>query len=503
MFKNQPQGLLPAALANMVERFGFNTMMAILTLFLMSKFDMTGDEAGRLYSIFYGAIYILALVGGLIADATKNYKGTIIIGLVIMTLGYVLLTMPSLIVSQYIALAALLIIAFGNGLFKGNLQAIVGQLYDNEQYKHLRDSGFQIFYMFINIGGMFAPFAATRVRNWFVKSQGYAYHQDLPQLCHQFNKGEMTQDVIDGRFTQLATEVSGGVTPTELGTFANGYLDAFNTGFHYAFSVAIVAMLISLVIFLVYKNALPNPVAKVKVDDNNNISKEEILQDAKEIKQRILALFAVFGIVIFFWFSFHQNGLTLTMFAKDYTLLKIGKLQLSAEIFQSINPFIVVFLTPVIMWYFGRLAKKGKEPSTPKKIAIGMGIAALGFVVMALGSIGLPTLSEVNAMGGMPDAMRVTPLLLFATYFILTVAELFISPLGLSFVSKVAPTHLQGLMQGAWLGATAIGNFSLFLGAMMYESISISITWTVFVTVCAISMVVMFSMVSWLERVAK
>ncbi|MGI6320907.1 MAG: peptide MFS transporter [Bacteroidales bacterium] len=503
MFKNQPKGLIPAALANMGERFGFYTMMAILTLFLMSKFDMTGDEAGRLYSIFYGAIYILALVGGLIADATKNYKGTIIIGLVIMTLGYVLLTMPSLIVSQYIALAALLIIAFGNGLFKGNLQAIVGQLYDNEQYKHLRDSGFQIFYMFINIGGMFAPFAATRVRNWFVKSQGYAYHQDLPQLCHQFNKGEMTQDVIDGRFTQLATEVSGGVTPTELGTFANGYLDAFNTGFHYAFSVAIVAMLISLVIFLVYKNALPNPVAKVKVDDNNNISKEEILQDAKEIKQRILALFAVFGIVIFFWFSFHQNGLTLTMFAKDYTLLKIGKLQLSAEIFQSINPFIVVFLTPVIMWYFGRLAKKGKEPSTPKKIAIGMGIAALGFVVMALGSIGLPTLSEVNAMGGMPDAMRVTPLLLFATYFILTVAELFISPLGLSFVSKVAPTHLQGLMQGAWLGATAIGNFSLFLGAMMYESISISITWTVFVTVCAISMVVMFSMVSWLERVAK
>src|SRR5690554_5360288 len=156
MFRNQPKGLIPAALANMGERFGFYTMMAILTLFLMSKFDMTGDEAGRLYSIFYGAIYILALVGGLIADATKNYKGTIIIGLVIMTLGYVLLTMPSLIVSQYIALAALLIIAFGNGLFKGNLQAIVGQLYDNEQYKHLRDSGFQIFYMFINIDGMFA-----------------------------------------------------------------------------------------------------------------------------------------------------------------------------------------------------------------------------------------------------------------------------------------------------------------------------------------------------------
>ncbi|MDY0314875.1 MAG: peptide MFS transporter [Bacteroidales bacterium] len=503
MFKNQPKGLIPAALANMGERFGFYTMMAILTLFLMSKFNMTGEEAGGLYSIFYGAIYILALVGGLIADWTKKYKGTIITGLIIMTLGYVLLTMPFLITHKYIALAALLVIAFGNGLFKGNLQAVVGQLYDNEKYGKLRDSGFQIFYMFINIGGMFAPFAATSVRNWFVKSQGFLYHQDLPALCHQFNDKVMSPEVESGRFTELATQVSGGTAPADLSVFANNYLDAFNTGFHYAFSVAIVAMLISLVIFLIFQRQLPNPAAKHTKTDGATITKEEIKQDASEIKQRILALLAVFGVVIFFWFSFHQNGLTLTMFAKDYTLLKIGNIQLSAEIFQSINPFIVVFLTPLIMWFFGALAKKGKEPSTPKKIAIGMGIAALGFVIMTIGSLGLPKYSEVQAMGGMPDAQRITPLLLFGTYFILTVAELFISPLGLSFVSKVAPAHLQGLMQGAWLGATAIGNFSLFLGAIMYESISISGTWLVFVSVCVASMIVMFSMVKWLERVAK
>lgn len=504
MFKNQPKGLIPAALANMGERFGFYTMMAILTLFLMSKFNLSGEEAGGFYSIFYGAIYILALVGGLIADRLKNYKGTIIAGLLIMIGGYVLLTIPSLITTKYIALAALLVIAFGNGLFKGNLQALVGQLYDNPQYKNMRDSGFQIFYMFINIGGMFAPFAATSVRNWFVKSQGFAYHQDLPALCHQFNDGKMSEEVISGRFTELATRVSDGTTPADLSSFATNYLEAFNTGFHYAFSVAIVAMIISLAIFLIYKNVLPNPALKVvKEKDSTTYSKEDIKQDAKEIKQRILALFAVFGVVIFFWFSFHQNGLTLTMFAKDYTLLKVGNIQLSAEIFQSINPFIVVFLTPVIMWIFGRMNRKGNEPSTPKKIGIGMGIAALGFVLMAVGSIGLPKLSEVTAMGGMPDAARVTPWLLFGTYFILTVAELFISPLGLSFVSKVAPVHLQGLMQGAWLGATAIGNFSLFMGAMMYESISISVTWSVFVVVCTLSMIAMFSMVKWLERVAK
>lgn len=499
MLKNHPKGLIPAALANMGERFGFYTMMAILTLFLMSKFNISGTEAGKLYSIFYGAIYILALVGGIIADRLRNYKGTIITGLIIMTVGYFLLAMPALITTQYVALAALLVIAFGNGLFKGNLQALVGQMYDNDQYRNKRDSGFQIFYMFINIGAMFAPFLATWVRNTFVEMQGYAYNADLPGLCHQYLDGKMSEEVIGGRFTELATTVSGGVAPVDFSSFAISYLDAFNTGFHYAFLTAVAAMLVSLVIFLATKRQLPTPRTKEKVQ--SNISAEEIRANAHEIRQRIYALLAVFGIVIFFWFSFHQNGLTLTYFAKDYTLL--GGLFPSAEIFQSINPILVVLLTPIVIGIFGRMAKKGKEPSTPKKIAIGMGIAALAFVLMTVGSIGLPVLSEVTAQGGLADGMRVTPWLLFFTYFILTVAELFISPLGLSFVSKVAPPHMQGLMQGGWLTATAVGNFSLFLGAMMYENISISITWTVFVAVCLVSMFVMLGMVTWLEKVAK
>ncbi|MDR2293374.1 MAG: peptide MFS transporter [Prevotellaceae bacterium] len=501
MFKNHPKGLLGAALSNMGERFGFYTMMAILTLFLMSKFGLSETQAGSVYSIFYGAIYILALVGGLIADWTKRYKGTIIAGLVVMSIGYLFLAMPFLITTKWIALGALLVIAFGNGLFKGNLQALVGQMYDNEKYSKLRDSGFQLFYMFINIGGMFAPFAAVWVRNWFVKIQGFAYHSDIPELCWQFKNGTMENSVLDGRFTELATQVSGGITP-DMTTFADKYLNAFNTGFHYAFFVAIAAMLISLAIFLIYKRILPNKKAAAKVS-KPQISKEQIKQDAEEIVQRLLALFAVFAVVIFFWFSFHQNGLTLTMFAKDYTQLRIFGIDISAEIFQSINPFIVVFLTPIIMLFFARLAKKGKEPSTPRKIGIGMGIAASAFVLMAIFSIGLPTLNEVKEMGGLSFDSRVTPWLLFATYFILTVAELFISPLGLAFVSKVAPANLQGLMQGCWLGATAIGNFSLVLGALMYKNISISITWTVFVSVCFISMIAMFVMVKWLERVAK
>jgi proton-dependent oligopeptide transporter, POT family len=497
MLKNHPKGLLGAALSNMGERFGFYTMMAILVLFLMSKFNISGTEAGSLYSIFYGAIYVLALVGGLIADRLRNYKGTIIAGLLIMTFGYAFLAVPALITTKYIALAALLVIAFGNGLFKGNLQAVVGQMYDNEQYKSKRDAGFQIFYMFINVGAMFAPFMATWVRNTFVKMQGFSYNAELPGLCHQYLDGKMTEDVVGGRFSELATTVAGNL-PANLSDFAVKYLDAFNTGFHYAFFTAVGAMAISLVIFLSTSKRFPSPSKKAA---GSGMTKDEIRMDAKEIKQRIYALFAVFGIVIFFWFSFHQNGLTLTMFAKDYTLL--GGLFPSVESFQSINPFIVVFLTPVIIFFFGYLSKKGIEPSTPKKIAIGMGIAALGFVLLAVASIGAPLYKDVVAQGGLPDIQKYTPWLLFGVYFILTVAELFISPLGLSFVSKVAPPHLQGLMQGGWLAATAIGNFSLFLGAMMYENISISITWSVFVVVCFLSMFVMLFMVKWLERVAR
>lgn len=497
MFKNHPKGLIPAALANMGERFGFYIMMAILTLFLMSKFNLNGEEAGYLYSIFYCAIYILALVGGFIADRTKKYKATIIAGLLIMTLGYAFLAIPSLITSTGIALAALLVIAFGNGLFKGNLQAVVGQLYDDPKYSSRRDAGFQIFYMFINIGACIAPFIAVQVRNALVRAQGFAYNAELPGLCHKVREGMLSDTT---QFAQLAQEVSGGTPVTDLTKFANDYLEAFNTGFHYAFSAAIVAMLISLVIFLVAKKQLPNPAQKATA--KASVSKEEIRQDAKEIKQRILALFAVFGVVIFFWFSFHQNGLTLTMFAKDYTLLKVGSLDISAEIFQSINPFIVVFLTPVVMWIFGAMAKKGKEPSTPRKIGIGMGIAALAYVVMTVASIGLPQFSQIEN-APLAEASRVTPWVLFTVYFILTVAELFISPLGLAFVSKVAPTHLQGLMQGCWLGATAVGNGCLFLGAVMYENISLTATWSVFAVVCFISMTAMFCMVKWLERVAK
>lgn len=518
MFSKHPKGLIAAALANMGERFGFYIMMAILSLFISAKFGLSEIVAGYIYSAFYASIYILALAGGLIADRSKNYKGTILTGLVLMSLGYLIIAIPTPtpVPSMWMCLGltcvGLLVIAFGNGLFKGNLQALVGQMYDDPKYSSMRDAGFQIFYMFINIGGFFAPFIAIGVRNWWLKVHNFDYNASLPELCHQYlEKGtNMAAQSLENLNT-LATKVTLDGSPvTDLTQFSNNYLEVFNRGFHYAFIAAIGAMLISLVIFVINKQRFPNPGAKKTSGSKQTVSKEEIKMDAAEIRQRIYALFAVFGIVIFFWLSFHQNGYSLSYFARDYVDLSVINIDLGftsikgAEIFQSVNPFFVVTLTPFVMWFFGMLKRNGKEPSTPMKIAIGMGIAALAYVFLMFFSLTLPAKDVLGTMSmDQIDAIRVTPWIMIGLYFILTVAELFISPLGLSFVSKVAPPHLQGLMQGCWLAATAVGNALLFIGGILYTTVPIWACWLVFVGATGASMIVMLSMVKWLERVAR
>lgn len=520
MFKQHPKGLLAASLSNMGERFGFYIMMAILTLFISSKFGLSEKTTGYIYSAFYASIYLLALVGGLIADKTKKYKGTIMTGIVLMAVGYLIIAIPTPTpvpsLSLYLTMTCLglFVISFGNGLFKGNLQALVGQMYDNPKYSEKRDAGFQLFYMFINVGAIFAPFIAIGVRNWWLKANNFNYNGSLPELCHQYiGQGGSMSDRSLSRLSEYANAaVIDGTPVTDLSTFCANYLDVFNRGFQYAFAAAIVAMVISLVVFMLNKKTFPDPAKKTIVheDGSSKVSKEEIKMNVQEIKQRIYALFAVFGVVIFFWLSFHQNGYSLTYFARDYVNLDVINIDLGftsikgAEIFQSVNPFFVVALTPLVMWIFGSLKKRKKEPSTPMKIAIGMGIACLAYVFLMVVSLALPAKEALSTMS-VPeiDAMRVTPWIMIILYFILTVAELFISPLGLSFVSKVAPPHLQGLMQGCWLAATAVGNSILFIGGILYTSVPLWACWLVFVIATGLSMIVMLSMVKWLERITK
>ena len=518
MFKGHPKGLLAAALSNMGERFGYYIMNAVLTLFLCSKFGLSGTTGSMIYSVFYAGIYVLGLVGGYIADHKQNYKGTIMAGLVVMALGYGVLSVPILategnrIALLVMTCCALFMIAFGNGLFKGNLQAIVGQMYDDFEAeaaeqgpealtvaKSKRDSGFQIFYVFINIGGLVAPFIAPLLRGWWLKAHDLVYNADLPALCHQYiAEGEAMANFAN--LQELVVKVGGEAT-ANLTEFCTTYLDVFNTGIHYSFIASVVAMVISLVIFTLTKKIFPNPGKKVKAA-SVEYTPEEKAAAAKEIKQRLYALFAVLGVVIFFWFSFHQNGTSLSLFAKDF----VNTSTVPPEVWQAINPFFVIVLTPIIMAIFASLARRGKEISTPRKIAIGMFIAGLSFLFLAIYSavVGYPSGDEFAAMSeSAKEGLKAGVWVMFVLYFFLTVAELFISPLGLSFVSKVAPKHLLGLCQGLWLTATALGNLLLWIGPLMYAAWPLWQCWTVFLIVCLVSMGVMLGMVKWLERVTK
>ena len=269
MFKGHPKGLLAAALSNMGERFGYYIMNAVLVLFLCSKFGLAEGPAGTIYSFFYAGIYLLSLVGGLIADRTQNYKGTIKTGLIIMASGYVLLSIPILATSGNIGWLlpltcfALFLIAFGNGLFKGNLQAIVGQMYDNleaeaakqgpkalAEAKEKRDSGFQIFYVFINVGGLIAPFVAPLLREWWLETNGMVYNAQLPALCHEFinNAAGMGAQAMENLNSMMA---AAGGNIADMAASCQKYLQIFNEGIHYSFIASVAAMVISLVIFFV------------------------------------------------------------------------------------------------------------------------------------------------------------------------------------------------------------------------------------------------------------
>jgi proton-dependent oligopeptide transporter, POT family len=616
MLKNHPKGLLVAFFSNMGERFGFYTMMAILVLFLQAKYGLSAEKAGGIYSWFYFSIYALALLGGILADSTKKYKLVILAGIIIMFAGYIIVAVPGM--SLTLTIVGLFTIALGNGLFKGNLQAVVGQMYDDPKYSKFRDTAFMIFYMGINVGAFFAPFAATGMRNWWLKTNGFAHDGSLPSLCHQYLGNSLTDTTV---LQELANKVSLNGPVTDLTAFANNYIEVFSRGYNYAFGVAAVAMVISLIVYIAFNRYLPSK-DKVKDTDTKTTSfaAEKIdfkpvpiiaalfamgitafglhfikpvgwtagfafglfaafvtwivLTSKKEERGRITALVLVFFVAIFFWMSFHQNGLTLTLFARDYTVKQVGiftnmfftlpsmlafigaiagivlllyrnmkasmkitggilflvsiwfifyftygfdpttilsKLfglsrfspqnSISPEVFQSFNPLFIVALTFPVMGLFAWFNKKGIEPSTPKKIGIGLIIAAFGFLIVLAGSIGAP--SPVTLHGApVADADRVSPYWLISSYLILTVAELFLSPMGLSFVSKVAPSRFQGLMQGGWLLATAAGNKLLFVGTLLWDKIQLTTLWLVFIVCLLLSATFIFSILKRLEKAA-
>ncbi len=555
MFKGQPKGLYALALANTGERFGYYTMLAIFLLFLQAKFGLTATASTQIYSVFLAGVYFMPLVGGILADKI-GYGKCVVTGIAVMFAGYLCLSIPTEASAGGYALmyGALALIAIGTGLFKGNLQVMVGNLYDSPAYAAKRDSAFSLFYMAINIGAMFAPSMAKAVTNWSLAKSGLTYVADVPALAHQYLKQEISAENID-RLQGMADSMAAGVT--DLADFSRLYIEKLSTAYNYGFAVACISLVISVLIYFAFRSTFKHADVNAKQAKQQGGSAAVAELTPKQTKDRIVALLLVFAVVIFFWMAFHQNGATMTFFARDYTqssaegLTRIGfniwnlvliaasvytlfgafqsetsrgkmingliTLALWAVVgaiyagaadvvkimpsdFQQFNPFFVVALTPVSMAIFGALATRGKEPSAPRKIGMGMVIAALGFVILTVASLNLASPKE---LGGTVSPDLISPNWLISTYLVLTFAELLLSPMGISFVSKVAPPKYKGMMMGCWFAATAIGNYLVSIPGMLWDKLPLWGVWSVLIVLCLLSALFIFSIMKKLEAVTK
>jgi POT family proton-dependent oligopeptide transporter len=559
MFKDHPKGLFVAFFANMGERFGFYTMVAIFVLFVQAKYGLDAAAASQVYGIFMAFVYFFPLLGGLLADRVLGYGKTIGLGLVVMFSGYLMLALPSRIGSGFaLTLAALAVIAIGTGLFKGNLQALVGNLYDDPQYSAKRDRAFTIFYMGINIGAMFAPTAAEKISNWILSTANYSYDARIPALANSFLKNTLADVNV---YLDIARSQDAAVTLDTLKNFSENYITTLSKSYHFGFGVACISLILSMLVFWgfrkYYKKADITETQKSKSADRKA---EVIALTPQQTRERLTALGLVFFVVIFFWMAFHQSGVTMTYFARDYTVPSVDRLTnlwfdlfallpiflaviglifllhkgskplaralgaaafigfgllayirysgyaasnpFTPQKFQHFNPFFIVALSPLVIGFFAWLNRKGKEPSAPRKIGFGMLLTAAAFSILIVGSLGL---ASPRALGGQvaPAGMLVSPYWLISTYLILTIAELFLSPIGISFVSRVAPPKYKGMAQGGWFTATALGNYLLSVIGGLWLRVPLWALWLILVSCALLSATFIFSVMKRLERTTK
>lgn len=577
--KKHPKGLMVLFFTEMWERFGFYLMLGIFTLYMIADesstfpgLGMSKAESADIYGTYLALVYLTPFFGGLIADRILGYRRSIFIGGLLMAAGYMGLAIPNSMVAFFLSL---LLIILGNGMFKPNISVLVGKLYEDEKYIHLKDAGFNIFYMGINIGAFVCNFVAAYLRleygwGWAFAAAGIGMlvgvvwlffgQQTAPRLkeVDVISKDETGQPISKIITRMFVPALIAGA----IGWFIPGnVLGADSTDAFLFFSIPIVIYYINLI------------------------------KSAKEQdKEPIKALLAVMGVVIVFWAIFHQNGSALTFWAKNNTVRELtpttekifGALKLTetastapriveksglhgefegyydgvhyyydnyqgerptgnlkkndegkymvpgdvsktysyeeyivanretfdlmtetaktdeakaavkekqaqwekylgewlakieiedekqlswenvpepkkaewgiiklwpTELQASINPFYIIILTPVVVGFFKVLRRKGKEPSTPAKIGFGLLITSISMLVMVGAAI-------VSNSGEFKTSVA----WLFGIYGIITIGELFLSPMGLSLVSKLSPKPIAAVMMGGWFLSTAIGN---------------------------------------------
>jgi POT family proton-dependent oligopeptide transporter len=452
-FFGHPRGLATLFFTEMWERFSYYGIRAFLIIYMTSKVavggrGMTPTSAGLVMALYLSSVYLLSLPGGWIADRFLGQRGAVLLGGIGIAAGNAVLALPI----DALFYPGLLLIALGTGLLKPNISTIVGQLYDTKDIR--RDSGYTIYYMGINIGAMIAPLGC----GYFAQDEGFRAflrgHGIDPTWCWHFGFAAASAGMIAGLIQYVVSQGWLG----ESGKHPTIPTDPVRAARDRRVLAGIGAALGAIIaLFVVVSVTGAVSVGEETIGDVFGIGLAigsivlfyglfRSARDAGE-RKRLVAMLTLFLGSIGFFGIFEQASTTLSLFAENVTKRDLLGLHIEASYYQSVNSIFIILLAPLFAWLWVKLARAGKEPSSVMKFSIGMALIAMSFVVM------LPTLSSVmhgaKASGGY----------LIALYLFSTCSELCISPVGLSSMSKLAPTRLAGTVMGIWFLGAANGNY--------------------------------------------
>lgn len=460
----QPTGLYVLFGAEAWERFSYYGMRAILVLFLVNQLEFKREDALALYGVYTGLVYLTPLLGGYLADRFLGARKAVVIGGCTMALGELLLAFPAML---YPALALLIL---GNGFFKPNISTIVGGLYREGDPR--RDGGFTIFYMGINLGAFFSPLVCGTLGEMFGWKYGFiaaGVGMIIGQII--FNLGDKHYGTAGYPPDMHNPPAGTHLRPKDwrdIGLCILGIIGLV------AVSVAIwkavdtlasplplavgIAILITVIIgFMNRGNGEHTPSAE-------ELSGEKMVMGfAISEWQRIAVIVILAFFVTFFWMGFEQAGGTMTLFADTQTDRHLGSFEIPASWFQSINPFVIVAFAPLFSMLWFKWDNSKYAISTPLKMAIGMIVLGLGFIVMTIGAS--------LATGG----NKIGPQWLISVYFLHTMGELCLSPVGLSMVTKLAPQRLMAIMMGFWFLSSAVANYTAGILEALLKTYDINI----------------------------
>ena len=456
-FFGHPKGLRLLFFVEMWERFSYYGMRALLVLYLVNHLKWSVGDAARLYGTYTALVYLTPLIGGWIADRFIGTRRSLVIGGIIIASGHFVLALQNT-WSFYLGLG---LVVAGTGFFKPNVSTMVGQIYRDGDTR--RDSGFTIYYMGINTGAFLAPlvcgYLGQRVGwHWGFAAAGvgmvlgliqYIYGRDklLPGIGYPPGRAQ-----IVGTSTRIADApaaiASGGLVPALVGA-AIGAVIAFASGgaaMSYLFGIVIGAAL-----------------------------GLTLMGSRGEERRRVIAIFLVCFFVVFFWMAFEQAGSSMNLFADRYTNLQVGSWAIPSTWFQSVNSLFIILLAIPVAGFWESLSRRSKEPSTALKMVLGLFLVGIGFLFLVIGSRSIDACIAVHGKTAADTSgicAVASPIWLILAYLFHTLGELCLSPVGLSYVTKVAPVRFVSLLMGVWFLANSAANFLAGLLAARTETIS-------------------------------